>query len=338
MFYPSHREQDGSLEIGYTPVSSLADAHSIRPDQLLAVMRYGASSRELETLKCPVVSIPIPELRREQLVEVWSSASAVAMAEHDGVRYASNGQALFGVCRREEPVGSLLDVLTQAGYKEIFRLLKEEGYRHLLRVWNYFPGINEEQDGLTRYQRFCVGRYHAFADFNPEFENMLPAASVVGMEAPGLLIYFLASREAGMPVENPRQVSAYRYPPRYSPRSPSFCRAMAKDWGRRCHLYVSGTASIVGHDTHHVGQVQAQSAEVLRNIQALLEQAARVTGTDFRRGSEALLKVYIRRAADFPVVRETVVDQLGDRVCVLYLQGDLCRADLLVEIEAIYAR
>jgi chorismate lyase/3-hydroxybenzoate synthase len=171
------------------------------------------------------------------------------------------------------------------------------------------------------------------------FEHSLPAATVIGTKYPGVVIGFLAAQQAGVPVENPRQVSAYHYPPQYSPRSPSFSRAMLKDWGGQSHLYVSGTASIIGHETRHGGDVQAQLDEILRNLEALLTQAADTARTPFQAGDgEMFLKVYIRHHEDFVPVRERLRQRLGAHRSVLYLQGELCRSDLLVEIEAVYTR
>ena len=49
----------------------------------------------------------------------------------------------------------------------------------------------------------------------------------------------------GTPVENPRQVSAYRYPREYGPQSPTFARALLPP-SPRVPLLLSGTASIDG--------------------------------------------------------------------------------------------
>jgi enamine deaminase RidA (YjgF/YER057c/UK114 family) len=84
----------------------------------------------------------------------------------------------------------------------------------------------------------------------------------------------------------------------------------------------------------HHGDVRAQTRETIANIDALLGEANRVVGCR-RYGFETLaLKVYVRRALDFTAVEETLVSTLGARPAVVYLQADICRLDLLVEIEA----
>jgi len=60
---------------------------------------------------------------------------------------------------------------------------------------------------------------------------------------------------------------------------------------------------------------------------------ARARGIDALR----LVKVYIRRRADYPRVAERVGASLP-RAKALFLESDICRADLLVEIEGIAGR
>jgi enamine deaminase RidA (YjgF/YER057c/UK114 family) len=135
-------------------------------------------------------------------------------------------------------------------------------------------------------------------------------------------------------VENPRQVPAYRYSRTYGPRAPTFSRAALADaGGGQLALLVSGTASIVGEHTVHHGDVVAQAHETLRNLQAVIESAhhgcsARYTLADLEP------TVYVRHAADAVVVRQVLAQtepSWREAPCV---QADICRADLLVEIEA----
>src|SRR5690606_13866131 len=98
----------------------------------------------------------------------------------------------------------------------------------------------------------------------------------------------------GVPVENPRQVSAYRYPRQYGPTPPAFARAMLSPAKQ---LLVSGTASVVGHASHHVGDAAAQLDETARNLDSLMRTAG--IGP---LGAESLLKLYVRNPAQVPDV------------------------------------
>ena len=149
----------------------------------------------------------------------------------------------------------------------------------------------------------------------------------------------MAARGTSQPIENPRQLNPYHYPPQYSPRSPSFSRAIVKDWGTQRQLFISGTGSIVEHQSLHAGDVAAQLTEILRNIGALLEHAATVSGTDFRDKSiTSTFKVYLRHAADLPMIQEHLAHALGEGTSVLLLNADLCRKELLMEIEGMYSQ
>lgn len=146
------------------------------------------------------------------------------------------------------------------------------------------------------------------------------------------MIYFLAAKTPGIQIENPRQVSAFRYPPQYGPRSPSFSRAVLKRWTGASHLFISGTASIVGHVSRHPRDPLAQLDETLANLEALLNHANRFLQASIRLAS---IKLYLRpdlRAAD---VQQRLDERLGRDLPRLLLTGDICRDDLLLEIEGL---
>jgi chorismate lyase/3-hydroxybenzoate synthase len=159
-----------------------------------------------------------------------------------------------------------------------------------------------------------------------------PAASAVGRQQSmhSLQVYWLAGRAAGVAVENPRQVSAYRYPHIYGPSSPIFSRAtLAPD----DTLLISGTASILGHASHHIGDVTAQLDETLRNLEALIGQAARQrAGMKSVLASETRLKVYVRDAAQLAIIDAHLRSRMPG-VVATYLGADICRRELLLEIE-----
>ena len=189
-----------------------------------------------------------------------------------GVSYASNGEVLFLQLRSEEYAPDALQPLTAIAYRRLFAVARAQGYPHFLRIWNYLPDINQECGGLERYRAFCAGRRQVLDAALAEVETRLPAASALGFPASGLhagdnsaegglRLYALAGRAVGEQIENPRQISAFHYPPEYGPRSPSFSRAVLKHWGGgRYHLYISGTASVVGHASQH-SELMAQLDE-----------------------------------------------------------------------------
>lgn len=334
---PRYRKPSEPFEVNFEPASRLADDYFNEGRQPLAVIQYGQGEEFALSVECPSPRIPLLQLNQETLVEVWTSATPVVTGDQDGIAYAANEQALFGVSRFVESSEQLVDVLTHRAYRDILGFVQKKGYPDLLRVWNYLSDINDEQDDMERYRRFCIGRFNAFSEFSPGFEQVLPAATAAGLHNPGLFICFLAARGTSQPIANPRQLNPYHYPPEYSPRSPSFSRATLKDWGTQRQLFISGTGSIVEHRSLHAGDVAAQLAEILRNIDALLKHAAGMSGKDFgTRHATRTFKVYLRHAADLPLIRERLAHALGEGTAVLVLNADLCRKELLMEIEGTY--
>ncbi|MDE2051437.1 MAG: hypothetical protein KGJ72_10515, partial [Gammaproteobacteria bacterium] len=229
-----------------------------------------------------------------------------------------------------------LEVATDLAYREMYATLTALDSPHLVRVWNYIPDINLETHGLERYRQFNTARQEASLACGRAVAGAVPAASALGAAAASpLTIYFLASRRAPAFIENPRQVSAYRYPAQYGPRSPAFSRATVLGEGAEATLFVSGTASIVGHRTLHAGDPAAQTRETLVNIEALLAEAERRCGTGALRLETLAYKVYVREPKDLQVIRAQLETSLGRAAALLYLKADICRRDLAVEIEAV---
>jgi len=272
--------------------------------------------------------------------DAWSSGGAgIEHAQHGCVRYASDGHWLHGVAEIDDaahPEG--LTGATRQAYADLFAVLEAGRTPHLLRLWNYIAGINVETGGSERYRQFNAGRQQAFIEAQRSAFEGSPAACALGTRSGPLRVYFLAGRRAPLAIENPRQVSAYRYPTAYGPRAPTFSRAALAEIGAgRQALFISGTASIVGHETLHAGDVRKQTIESLANIAVLREIAAQRAGRAF--AADALIyTVYVRRAADLDIVRDEFERHVGAGSVAarqaLYLEADICRSPLLVEIEA----
>lgn len=220
-------------------------------------------------------------------------------------------------------------------YRELIDTVRAQGYPELLRVWNFLPGINFGAGDQERYRRFCVGRGRALSEAGLDDAAMC-AATAIGSDDRHVRVFALAGRSAGLSIENPRQVPAWEYPRAYGPRSPAFARATAISLqAGRVGLMISGTASVVGHATVHPGHVLAQTDEAASNIEALLKCAADQLGESElgRLGPASLVRVYVRQAGDWPAI-EARLRQRWPNVPLAGLRGDVCRRDLLVEIEA----
>ena len=311
---------------------------------------FGGAARAAASLQAPVLAVATPALGQDgDVLELWHTGQAVRYGSAGPVRYALTDDVLFGaLCIPDTDSDtaqyagggydaakpSLLQRVSEDAYLAVFEALESLGYAHLLRVWNYISAINADTFGMERYQQFNIGRQNAFRAMARPFLADAPAASALGTHGGGLTVYFLAAKVPPLAIENPRQVSAYYYPDQYGPRSPSFSRAALAQLPGQSWLFISGTASIVGHQTVHAGDATAQTEETLRNIAVLLEQANLAAASQAWTFAGLQYKVYVRHAADFAAVRSVLDAQLPAGAVRVYVQADVCRQDLLMEIEA----
>jgi enamine deaminase RidA (YjgF/YER057c/UK114 family) len=309
------------LELGQVPITA-----SMTP--LLRTTELGATERRAT----------------DRLCEVWRMTAdpslELAAGPPGGVSYRHGGGVLFGAMTIHEETGAAesaagLWQTTLSAYQAIFEVLENTQHPHLIRVWNYLPEINREAAGEERYRHFNAARQAAFTQSGRSTVGTVPAASALG--SPGgnpVSIYFLAARRPPTMIENPRQVSAYHYPPKFGAHSPTFSRACILRQAHGTTLFVSGTASIVGCETIHEHDVEAQTRESLANITALLDEANRVVGRHCYSLDGLRLKVYVRRASDLGVIGRVLAGAVRPVVPPIYLLADVCRRELLVEIEA----
>lgn len=326
---------DPPAYLSLLPAEALIGLTSTEARSVFGVIGFDGFPESAADAPYPILTVPMSNLDEQRLCEVWLSPRPVSYGEHQGIRYAFNGEILFGSFCLHEQEHDSVETRTYRAYCRILDLIRLSGYTHLVRVWNYLPRINGEYMGLENYQRFCLGRHQAFAEADYVFDRDLPAASAIGTEAEGLRIYFIASRAPGRQIENPRQVSAYRYPLQYGPRSPSFSRATLTEFGGGRQLYLSGTASIVGHETLHPEDAAGQLRETLINIQAVLSESGGSRIKLDELGTDCMLKVYVRHREHFGIAKRLLAETLHPSCPVIFLQGDICRRDLLLEIEGV---
>lgn len=298
------------------------DAAVASPERTLGVIALAGSAAA--DLSIGLASLP--PTKPGGVREVWRSAQAIERrGAVEGVRFARAGGLLFGMLRQPLPPGGPAEAARSA-YQAMFELVEREGCPHLWRVSNYLPGITRVEGGEERYRVFNAGRRRAFAARDREAAHA-PAACGLGCDGDTLLMFFLAGDEPGRHIENPRQTSAFRYPERYGASRPMFARATLVAG----MLFISGTASIVGHESRHVGDAALQTDETVRNIDAVLAEALR-TGQAFDR-EDLRLKVYLRHADDLAVVQERL-RAAGFASPAAFLRAEICRPELDVEIEA----
>ena len=273
------------------------------------------------------------------VADLWCASAVAPVQQRGPVRYSTDEHWLYGSVELDDRrIDGGLQAATQQAYAALFDVLADGTCPHLLRLWNYLPDINVDDGSGERYRQFNAGRQQAFIDAQCSALDGAPAACALGSTAGGLRVQFLAGRAAPLAIENPLQVSAYHYPIDYGPSSPTFSRAAVADaGGGRQVLLISGTASIVGHASVHAGDVRRQTQQTLDHIDALCGEAASRCGAGFA-ACDLACTIYLRHAEDLPAVRDLFERHLGpaSRAATeaLYVRADVCRAELLVEIEA----
>ena len=214
-------------------------------------------------------------------------------------------------------------------YRELFALT--HGLNRY-RIWNYVPQINTMVDGMENYVSFNYGRHQAFIEqFGKISSNDLSAASALGTQGGSLILAFVAGPDPVRHYENPLQTPASRYPVCYGKKSPLFARGsvvQAANGSTSWHL--SGTASVrraktIGRDFTH------QMNVTLENIDRMLDEMAVPTVRN------AAWKVYLRDRRDLKACQERLAAAYPNEVAqMMFLEADICRRDLLLEIEAIF--
>lgn len=299
----------------------------------LAIISFGQAIPH--TSSCPTIRLDLLQLEGHPLLEVWTSDQPVTTLQKNECSLAMSGDVMAGTISLDEKEGATLDAATELAYRQLLHHTRELGFPYLWRVWNFFPDINEEEAGLERYRRFCVGRHQAVEANLQNFPSALPAGTAVGTRSGPLQIYFLAGARPASHLGNPRQMNAYEYPRDYGPRSPSFARATFCSSESGPQLFIAGTASVVGHTSRHVGCPKEQTQEIVHNLRTLIEHAGSMEPRGIGTSHRAIYKVYVRNPDQLLSIRQTLHDPLLNSSPILLLQGDLCRQELLVEIEGL---
>lgn len=264
----------------------------------------------------------------ESPCEVWRGSAPVRSGRSGALRYSADADYLFFSIEVDERASGGIEAAAETAYHTIGGFLGTQSHPHVLRLWNYLDAINEGDGDDERYRRFCSGRARGMA---PHFRAQYPAATAIGRRdgVRVLQVYGLAARVPGQVVENPRQVSAWRYPRQYGPTAPTFARAVRSAAGQ---LLISGTAAVVGHASQHAGDALAQVGETLANLDSLL--AAAGPGLPPMLGAASLLKAYVRDPAQADTIATGLVARRPG--ALLLLAGDICRTELTVEVDGIH--
>ncbi len=251
---------------------------------------------------------------------------------------------------------SSIEESAEEGFKSAVEILTLEGLSldHVIRQWNYVEDIAHLDDPQRETQN-----YQVFNDVRAKYYNQAsfpygyPAATGIGMNTGGVILGFTAVSESDRvevkAIRNPRQIDAHQYSGKVlmgkatgimgERCTPKFERGKMVVLDGTSYMYVSGTASIVGEKTLYPGDVEKQTITTIENIFNLFSrenQDALGVEFDVSQIEFSHLRIYVKHQADFPKV-EAVCKSMLNSKSFLFLESDICREDLLVEIEGIFS-
>lgn len=237
-----------------------------------------------------------------------------------------------------------IDYQAEKIFARISEILSQESVEvcDIVRQWNYIERITHMDEGGQHYQLFNDARSHFYNSC--KWENGYPAATGIGTQAGGVVVTFDAIRDSAeqtTPIDNPLQISAHAYSQQVLINStdrhkttPKFERARHIG-GAKPMIHISGTAAIRGEESCDEGIV-GQTALTMENIDHLTSvENQRASGVEKPSKMEyATLRVYIKHRHNLHNAEQWMTVNYPNTPA-LYLWADICREELLIEIEGV---
>lgn len=306
--------------------------------------------------KVPVTLIPQYLLPKGGLtLEIYTleGNTAIRFDEKNGVCYGhieSNKESMLFV--EGIPAADFTDSVHKQS-KEVFDKLEAVLSAHhfevddIVRQWNYIGSIVAYRDGKQNYQEFNDARTRYYA--TGEWKNGYPAATGIGASGDCIIVGGIAFKRADTeekgiyPIDNPLQIAAHVYSKNVliddaenaMKSTPKFERAKLIETERGACCFVSGTAAIRGEESKDASSARLQTIKTIENIEYLVskENLVRFGGKPYDL-KYVKLHVFVKNEEDYDEVK-AVVDERYPQLPIIYTIADVCRRELLVEIEGI---
>lgn len=293
------------------------------------------------------------------VAEVQAIGVEVEHKEFDGLRYIimhGDNMKRLAVCGVRGSVADSIRKQSDDLFIKLSKLLAFEGFAvsDIFRQWNYIPKITAVDS--AEYQH-----YQAFNDSRSEFyraadwsKTGYPAATGIGMDCGVVTVDIIAAKPLNdkikiVPIDNDLQLAAHVYSQEVligaqgdvveGRSTPKFERAKAlgsvDESGYIC--FISGTAAIRGEDSMDSDDAATQTIQTMENVEHLIsDHTCKKYGIELLSKSKEITtaRAYVKYSKDAEAIKE-VVDERWPDTSVVYLLADVCREELLVEIEAV---
>ena len=303
-----------------------------------------------------VIALELWAMSGEKMQVCCTSDNAI-VAEFDEIRWCFCGGLMSTSSENGAYVRSREAFVALSVYLNAWHFQLDQ----VLRTWIYQGHLVMEEGESQRYKELNRARTDFFGDtqflkdYLPKQHKgtVYPASTGIGADDFDVVISAVAldtKRKDVIvcPLENPNQTSAFDYGAVYSPQSPKFSRAMAVAVADECMIFVSGTASIIDSESQHIEDPVKQTELTLDNIAALIDgqnldkhglsipEGGKRVQPGFACGLDNLecVRVYVKRPAELELIRQ-VCERRLPKIPTLYTIADVCRPELLVEIEGI---
>ncbi len=294
-------------------------------------------------IKKPALSyVSQPPLNTSLLLEVHSyqadKEDRITHGVHNQLSYVllenKTGRFLYAGGFQGDVAGTNVEEQSAEVFRQINEVLIKERFpiNSIVRQWNYIEQITALDGYNQHYQSFNNAR--ALFYKQTDWLSGYPAATGIGANLGGVLIDLDAVilHQPGdkiKPIDNKLQIAAHAYSEQVLKKAsdkketPKFERAKSLVLSGKELVYVSGTAAIRGEES-------LENVGVEKQLYITMENILELTGT----AKLLMLRVYLKYKEDFAVV-EALLKKMYPGLLMSYIWADVCRDELLIEIEGV---
>jgi hypothetical protein len=287
-----------------------------------------------------------------EITKMTDPDSSLSFHETNEIRYLicknSTGKFLFLEGINSDNKNQKFQEKCEAVFSVINNILSKEGFKpgEIIRQWNYIGNITNFEAGNQHYQTFNNARTAFY--LQDDFMHGYPAATGISIPDDNLIISLIALQPAIKTnidaIDNHWQIPAYSYSDAVlvdgktikTKTTPKFERAKLVTMDDSVDCFVSGTAAIRNERSMYDDDVVSQTRQTIENINFLISNE-NLKQNNYKKALDLQLnsiRVYIKNPEDYQTVK-TEIDKAWPDINTIYVQADICRRELLVEIEGI---